>query len=70
MPTQWSLALFRSTRSGADTTQPHTMKSQLSGAKSELQGKTVGVYSSYKKGGQPPYNSALRSLQMCLLVHV
>ena len=29
---------------------------ELSGAKSELQGGTVGVCSSYKRGGQPPYN--------------
>ena len=43
---------------------------ELSKAKSELQGEIVGVCSSYKRGGQPPYNSALRSLQMCLLVHV
>ena len=43
---------------------------ELSGAKSELHGETVGVCSSYKRGGQPPYNSALRSLQMCLLVHI
>ena len=43
---------------------------ELLGAKSELQGETEGVCSSYKRGGQPPYNSALRSLQMCLLVHV
>ena len=39
---------------------------ELSGAKSELQGETVGVCSFYKRGGQPPYNSTLRSLQMCL----
>ena len=43
---------------------------ELSGAKSELQGEMVGVCSFYKRGGQPPYYSALRSLQMCLLVHV
>ena len=43
---------------------------ELSGAKSELQGEMVGVCSFYKRGGQPLYNSALRSLQMCLLVHV
>ena len=43
---------------------------ELSGAKSELQEETVGVCSSYKRGGQPPYNSALRNLQMCLFVHV
>ena len=42
----------------------------LSGAKSELQGETVGVFSFYKRGGQPLYNSALRSLQMCLFVHI
>ena len=41
---------------------------ELPEAKSELQGETVGVCSSYKRGGQPPYNSALRSLQMCLHV--
>ena len=29
---------------------------ELSGAKSSLQGETVGVCSSYKRGGQPPYN--------------
>ena len=37
---------------------------ELSGAKSELQGETVGVCSFYKRSSQPPYNSALRSLQM------
>ena len=41
---------------------------ELSGAKSELLGEMVGVCSFYKRSGQPPYNSALRSLQMCLLV--
>ena len=29
---------------------------ELSGAKSELQGETVGVCSFYKRCGQPPYN--------------
>ena len=29
---------------------------ELSGAKSELQGGTVGVCSSHERGGQPPYN--------------
>ena len=29
---------------------------ELSGAKSELQGGTVGVCSSHKRSGQPPYN--------------
>ena len=29
---------------------------ELSGAKSELQGGMVGVCSSNKRGGQPPYN--------------
>ena len=29
---------------------------ELSGAKSSLQGETVGVCSSYKRGGQPPHN--------------
>ena len=29
---------------------------ELSGAKSSLQGGTVGVCSSYKRSGQPPYN--------------
>ena len=43
---------------------------ELSGAESELQGETVGVCSFYKEVGQPPYNSALRSMQMCLLVYV
>ena len=43
---------------------------ELSGAKFELQGETVGVCSFYKRGGQPPYNSALRSLQMCLFVQI
>ena len=49
---------------------------ELSGAKSELQGETVGVCSSYKRSGQSPYNLAVarllstpRSLQMCLLAH-
>ena len=40
------------------------------GAKSELQGDTVGVCSFYKRGGQPPYSSALRSLQMFLFFHI
>ena len=31
---------------------------ELSGAKSELLGETVGVCSSYKRGDQPPYNSS------------
>ena len=43
---------------------------KLSGAKSELQGEAVGACSSYKRGGQPPYNSALRSLQVFLFVHI
>ena len=43
---------------------------ELSGAKSELQGETVGVCSFYKRGGQPPYNSALGSLQLFLFVHI
>ena len=35
----------------------HTLPNQeLSGAKSSLQGEAVGVCSSYKRGGQPPYN--------------
>ena len=45
-------------------------QSRIIGAKSELQGETVGVCSSYKRVDQPPYNSALRSMQMCLLVHI
>ena len=36
---------------------------ELSGAKFTLQGKTVGVCSSYKKGGQPPYNLSAAHLQ-------
>ena len=47
---------------------------ELSGAKSELQGGTVGVCSSHKRGGQPPYNLPTahlrftpRSLHVCLL---
>ena len=43
---------------------------ELSGGKFELQGETVGVCSFYKRGGQLPYNSALRSLQMCLFVQL
>ena len=43
---------------------------ELSGAKSELQGETVDVRSSYKEVGQLSYNSALRSMQMCLLVDI
>ena len=43
---------------------------ELSGAKSELPGGTVGVCSFYKRGCQSPYNSALRSLQMCLFVQI
>ena len=43
---------------------------ELSGAKSELQRETVGVCAFYKRGGQPPYNSALRSLQMFLFVQI
>ena len=43
---------------------------ELSGAKSSLQGETVGVCTFYKRGGQPPYKSALRSLQMCLFVQI
>ena len=49
---------------------------ELSGAKSELQGVTVGVRLSYKRSGQPPYNLPAvylrftpRSLQVCLLAH-
>ena len=45
-------------------------KQELSGAKSELQGGTVGVCSSYKRVGQPSYNCALQNMQMCLLVHI
>ena len=37
---------------------------------SELQGGMVGVCSSYKGVGQPPYYCALRGMQMCLLVHI
>ena len=51
----------------------NTMKlpnQELSGAKSELQGETVGVCSFYKRGGQPPSNSALRSMQMFLFAHI
>ena len=33
---------------------------ELSWAKSELQGETVGVRSFYKRGGQPPYNLPAR----------
>ena len=36
---------------------------ELSEAKSALQGETVGVCSSYKKGGQPPYNLPAAHLQ-------
>ena len=43
---------------------------ELSGAKSALQGGTVGVCSFYKGVGQLPFNCALRSMQMCLLVHI
>ena len=50
---------------------------ELSGAKSELQGGTVGVCSSYKRRGQPPYNLhsahlwfTPRSLQVCLFAHL
>ena len=43
---------------------------ELSGAKFELQRKTVGVCSSYRRVGQLPYNSALRVMQMCLHVHI
>ena len=43
---------------------------ELSGAKSELQGETMGVCSSYMEIGQPLYNSALRGMQMCLLVYI
>ena len=43
---------------------------ELSGAKSELQGGTVGVCSSYKRAAQPPNKYALRSMQMCLLMHI
>ena len=32
------------------------LNQELSGAKSALQGETVGVCSSYKKGYKPPYN--------------
>ena len=49
---------------------------ELSGAKSELQGGTVGVCSSHKKGGQPPYSLPAahlrftqRRLHVCLLAH-
>ena len=49
----------------------HVLPNQeLSGAKSELQGETVGVCSFYKRGGLPSYNSALRSLQMYLFVQI
>ena len=41
---------------------------ELSGAKSELQGETVDVCLFYKRGCQPPYNSTLRRVQMCLFV--
>ena len=49
---------------------------ELSGAKSELPGETVGVCSSHKRCGQLPYNLPIthlqftpRSLQVCLLAH-
>ena len=37
---------------------------ELSGAKSELQGETVGVRSFYKRGGQPSYNLPARPLSV------
>ena len=43
---------------------------ELSGAVSELQGGTTGVCSSYKRVGRPPFNCALRSMQMCMLYEV
>ena len=49
---------------------------ELSGAKSELPGETVGVCSFHRKCGQLPYNLLIthlrftpRSLQVSLLVH-
>ena len=36
---------------------------ELLGAKSLLQGETLGVCSSYKRGGQPPYNLPAAHLQ-------
>ena len=49
---------------------------ELSGAKSELPGGTVGVCSFYRRCGQLPYNLPIthlrfapRSLQACLLAH-
>ena len=55
---------------------PRTTKSELSGAKFELQGVTVNVCSFHKRGGQPPYNLPAahlrctpRILQVCLLAH-
>ena len=35
---------------------------ELSGAKSELQGETVGLWSFYRRVDQLPYNSALRRM--------
>ena len=49
------------------TVQPNQ---ELSLAKFELQEETVGVCSSYRRIGQIPHKCALRSMQMCLLVHI
>ena len=54
----------------------HVPNQELSGAKSELSGGTVGVCSFHRRCGQVPYNLRIthlwftpRSLQVCLLAH-
>ena len=42
----------------------HLPNQELSGAKSALQGETEGVCSSYKRGGQPPYNLPAAHLRL------
>ena len=54
----------------AEQNSPILPNQELSVAKSELQGETVSVCSSYKRGGQPLYKCAVRSMQICLLVHI
>ena len=47
---------------------PALPNQKLSRAKSELQRETVGVYSSYKSVGQPPYNEACKYAYLWILI--
>ena len=54
---RWQNEGYAGTKCLYEESELHGLPNQeLSGAKSELQGRTVGVCSSYERSGQPPYN--------------